>query len=836
MRNLRLAFRTLRRTPFVTTIAALSLGLGIGANSAIYSVFYRMLRQELPVPGAGRLVNFSAPGPKNGSMSCGDAGSCEDVFSYPMFRDLQKAKLKSFTAIAGHRDISANVSYERNAFARRGLLVSGSYFPILQLRPALGRLLSPVDDEAGAAPAVVLAYWFWDASLGRDPAVIGKTLTVNGKTTTIVGVAPEAFNGTTYGARPAFFASLALGPVIGTSIERQIDDRAAYWIYVFARLAPGATIEQARAQVNGTYQPIIRDVEAALQRNTPDSVMKRFLARQVVIAPGARGQSSMGEEVSPVLFMLFAITGLVLLIACANIANLLMARATSREMEMAIRLSLGATRRQLLAQLLTETLTLALIGGVLSLAFASLTLQGISALLPQQFSDQLALGMNWAAVGFAAVLSLATGFVFGLFPALHSTRPDLVTSLRNNSGKLAGGRTARRFRTTLATGQIALAMALLMSAGLFLKSLWKVSRTDLGVRVENLVTFSVTPEQNGYDSLRARALYDRIEQELAALPGATATTSAMVPLIAGSNWNTGVRVQGFHPDARNSRSAQSSFNAIGSGHFRAIGVSLLAGREFTDADNLGAPKVAIVNETFARHFGLGANPVGKRMTNNMSDTMPLDMEIVGLVRDMKYAKVKNEIPPVYFIPHRQEGHIGTMYFYVRTASDPSTMLRSMRQLVQRLDPMLPVENLRTMPEEIRINTFEDRMLTTLAASFALLATLLASIGLYGVLAYSTAQRTREIGVRMALGASASDVRLLVLRQVGFMTLVGGVIGVGGALALGKGAQAMLYKMSGSDPVVMTLSVVFLVLVALAAGYVPALRASRVSPMQALRFE
>jgi len=838
MRNIRLAIRTLARTPFVTVVAALSLGLGIGANSAIYSIFYRMVRQELPVADAGRLVNFSAPGPKNGSTSCGQAGSCDDVFSYPMFRDLQRAKLTSFTAIVGHRDIGANISFGRNAFARRGFLVSGSYFPILQIRPALGRLLALHDDETGASPAVVLAYWFWETNLGADPAVIGKTLTVNGKPTTIVGIAPAAFNGTTYGSRPAFYASLAMGPVIGTAIERRVDDRRAYWIYAFARLAPGATIEQARTQVNGVYQPIIRDVEAPLQRNMRDSVMKRFLAKQVVIEPGARGQSDMGDDARPALFMLFAITGLVLLIACANIANLLMARATSRELEMAIRLSLGATRRQLLAQLLTETLTLAVGGGVLSLAFASWTLQGISSLLPQQVTEDLALGMNWAAVGFAAVLSLATGFAFGLFPALHSTRPDLVTSLRNNSGKLAGGRTARRFRTTLATGQIALAMALLMSAGLFVKSLWKVKRADLGVRVENLVTFSVTPEQSGYDSVRSRAAYTRIEEELAALPGASAVTSAMVPLIAGSNWNNTVRVQGFNPDATSGSGKNSnvSFNAVGSGHFRAIGVPLLAGREFTDADDARAPKVAIVNETFARHFALGVNPVGKRMGLGSSDTIPLNIEIVGLVRDMKYSNVKGETPPVYFTPHRQQTNVSSLYFYVRTASAPANMLRAMRSVVQRLDPMLPVENLRTMPEEIRINTFEDRMFTTLAASFALLATLLASIGLYGVLAYSIAQRTREIGVRMALGADAGDVRLLVLRQVGLMTAIGAAIGLAGGLALSKGAQSMLYKMSGTDPLVMTASVAFLALVALAAGYVPALRASRVSPMQALRYE
>jgi predicted permease len=835
MRNFKLALRTLVRTPFVTIVAALSLGLGIGANSAIYSIFYRMVRQDLDVARADRLVNFSAPGPKNGSQSCGQAGPCEDVFSYPMFRDLQKAQLSSFIGIAGHRDLGANVSYDRRAFARGGLLVSGSYFPVLQVRPAFGRLLTPLDDDAAASPAVVLAHWFWETNLGADSSVVGKTLMVNGKATTIVGVTREDFNGTTYGSRPAFYATLAMGPTLGTGIERRVEDRRSYSIYVFARLAPGATIERARAQVNALYGPILRDVERPLQRGMRDSVMTRFLARQVVITPGSRGQSDMAGDAGGPLFMLFAITGLVLLIACANIANLLMARATNREMEMAVRLSLGATRRQLLAQLLTETMTLAFIGGIVSLLFASWTLRGVSALLPPQLIENLALTMNWAAVGFAAVLSVTTGIAFGLFPALHSTRPDLVTALRNNSGKLAGGRTARRFRTSLATAQIALAMALLMSAGLFLKSLWKVKRVDLGVRVENLLTFSVTPEQSGYDSVRTRALYNRIEEELGALPGVSAVTSTVVPLIAGSNWNQTVRVEGFKSD-ENGNNSSSSLNGVGSRHFRAIGVTLLTGREFTDADDARAPKVAIVNETFARHFGLGTNPVGKHMALGGSDTLPLDIEIIGLVRDMKYASVKKEIPPVYFTPHRQMKRVSSMYFYVRTGSDPSAMLRSMSSVVQRLDPMLPVENLRTMPEEIRLNTFEDRMITTLASTFALLATLLASIGLYGVLAYSVAQRTREIGVRMALGADAGEVRMLVLRQVGMMVLVGGVIGLAGALALSKAAQSMLYQMSGADPAVMSASVVLLALVALAAGYVPALRASRVDPMQALRYE
>jgi predicted permease len=834
MRNLTLAIRSLSRTPIVTTVAALSLGLGIGSNAAIYSIFHRMLRQELKVPEPQRLVNVSAPGPKQGGTSCGSAGSCDDVLSYPMFRDLERAKPAGLAAFVGHRDFGANISYERRSSAEQGYFVSGSYFSTLGVHPALGRLITPIDDETpGAHPVVVLGYRYWEQKLGADSSVVGKTLMVNGQPQTIVGVARKDFDGTTYGQRPAFYAPLAMATVLGNPMYKKTDDRRAYWIYAFGRLGPGATIDQARAALNAVYSPIINEVDAPLQRSMADSMMKRFRAKQLVLSDGRRGQSDWDDAKTP-LFLLFAITGLVLLIACANIANLLLTRATNRELEMAVRLSLGATRRQLLAQLLTESITLALVGGLASLMFASWTLRGIVALLPADVGDPLGLTVSWPAVAFAGALSLGTGIVFGLFPALHSTRPDLVSALRNNSGKLAGGRTARRFRSSLATAQIALAMALLMSAGLFLKSLWKVSRVDLGVRVEKLATFSVSPEQSGYDSVRTRALFTRLEDELTGVPGATAVTSAVVPLIAGNNWNSGVKVEGFKSDENNHPS--SSFNAVGTGYFRAIGVQLLAGREFTPSDVESSPKVAIVNETFARKFGLGTNPLGKRMADRTGDTVSLDIAIVGLVRDTKYSSVKKEIPPVYFIPHRQMRRVGEMNFYLRTDGDPRVILRQIPAVVQRLDPMLPVERLKTMPEEIRQNTFEDRMITTLSSSFALLATLLAAVGLYGVLAYSVAQRTREIGVRMALGAASSQVQAMVLRQVGRMVLIGGVIGLAGAIALGRVAQSMLFQMSGSDPVVMALSVVLLALVAMAAGYVPAVRASRVDPMQALRYE
>ncbi|MGH8639855.1 MAG: FtsX-like permease family protein, partial [Burkholderiales bacterium] len=374
--------------------------------------------------------------------------------------------------------------------------------------------------------------------------------------------------------------------------------------------------------------------------------------------------------------------------------------------------------------------------------------------------------------------------------------------------------------------------ALLMSAGLFVKSLWNVSRVELGVQIDNVATFSVSPSRSGYDSTRSKVLYTRLEEELASLPGVTGVTSSMVPLLGGSNWGSDVQVQGFKEDADTDDNAR--FNEIGPGYFKTLGVPILAGREFTPADEKGRPEVVVVNETFAKKFGLGRDVVGKRM--GWADTSNLHMEIVGLVKDSKYSGVKDETPPLFFTPHRQDSNVGAMNFYVKTAGDPNLTLRGIPGAVRRLDAGLPVENLRTMPQQVRENVFMDRMISTLSASFALLATLLAAIGLYGVIAYSVAQRTREIGVRMALGADSSQVRRMILRQVGVMVLIGALIGIGGAIALGRGARSLLFELSGTDPAVMVTSVIVLTLVAMGAGYIPARRASKVDPMQALRYE
>jgi predicted permease len=559
--------------------------------------------------------------------------------------------------------------------------------------------------------------------------------------------------------------------------------------------------------------------------------MTKFRAKEITLADGRKGQSSTIRESRTPLLLLFAITGIVLLIACANIANLLLARAANRAMEMAVRLSLGATRRQLILQVLTESVLLASLGGLVSIVVAHWTLGGITAMLPPEASQSMQFSLSLPVMWFTAAVSLGTGLLFGIVPALQSTRPDLVTELRNNSGKLSGGRGAARFRTSLVTAQIALSMALLISAGLFIKSLRNISRVDLGINIENVVAFGVSPARSGYDTTRTSALYARMEQELASIPGVSGVTTSGVQILSGSNWGQGVSVEGFKKDADTDDG--SRFSPVGPNYFHLLGVPLLAGRDFTASDNAGAMKVAIVNEAFAKKFNLGSNVVGKRMSVGNDS---LNITIVGYAKNSKYSEVKGQIPPVYVTPYRQSGRMGSNNFYLRTALPASQILRTIPAAMKKIDPNLPIEDLKTLPQQVQENVFLDRMIGTLSASFALLATLLAAVGLYGVLAYSVAQRTREIGVRMALGADRRNVRTMVLRQVGMMTLVGGVLGIGGALGLGRAAGSLLFELKGYDPGVIVVSAVMLAFVALGAGLLPALKASRIDPMAALRYE
>jgi predicted permease len=830
MVNPRLALRTLMRTPFVTLVTVLSLALGIGANAAIFSFFDQILLRRLPVRDSDQLVNLSAPGPKPGSQSCSQAGGCEDVFSYRMFRDLEE-KQDLLVGLAAHRSFGANISYKGNSSSTEGSLVSGSYFPVLGLRPAAGRLLTPEDDRTiGANFVAVLAYSYWETQHGLNPAIIGDVIVVNGQSMTVVGVAPRGFEGSTLGDRPRVFVPISMRGLMSPGFSG-FDNRRSYWAYVFGRRKPGVTIEQASAALNAIYKPILTDVEAPLQQGMSEQTMARFKAKPLVVTEGQRGQSSIDREATTPLMMLFSITGIVLLIACANIANLLLARGANRAMEMAVRLSLGASRAQLMGQLLAEAVMLALIGGVASLLVAKWTVGVINSFLPMDAAGVFNFRMNGSMLLFAAALSLGTGLVFGLFPALHSTRPDLITMIRANTGTLSGTRSAMRFRSTLVTVQMGLAMTLLVMAALFVKSLINVSREELGIKVENMVTFGVSPVLNGYSRPRSMALFNQLEEELRALPGVTGVTAAMVPVVAGSSWGNDVSVEGFPktPDT----DANARFNQVGAGFFGTMGSTLLAGREFSPTEVAGTPKVAIVNEAFARKFNLGRNPIGKHMS--VGDR-PLDTEIIGFVRDAKNSDVKDPVPPMYFSPYRQDSTLGFIQFYVRGSADPALLLRTVPSVVKRIDPNLPLEELKTMSQQVKENVFLDRMISTLSASFAVLATLLAAIGLYGVLAYTVAQRTREIGVRMALGANSARVRAMVLKQVAIMAAIGCALGIAAAIGLSRIARTLLFGLQGSDPVAMTAAAVLLGLVALAAGGIPAMKAARVDPMQALRYE
>ncbi len=840
MHTFRYALRALARSPALTAVAVLSLALGFGANSAILSVFRQVLLRPLPVPHAERLVNLGAPKDQAtyGSVSCGNAGDCEAVFSYPMFRDLAAVPSARTRAagVAAYASIDATLAARGRPVPAHAALVSGSYFPVLGLTPARGRLLGPADEGPAAPRVAVLSHAYWETQLDADPAAVGATVVVNGHPLTVVGVAPRGFAGTTLDERASVFVPITLQPLLTGGSEKNFMSRRNYWAYLFARLAPGATADDARGGLNAVYRPVLRDVELPLQGGLRPTTRARFLARALTVEPGAQGQTRLHADARAPLTLLLATAAVVLLIACANVANLLLARGAGRAAEMALRVSLGATRARLVRLLLAESAALAVAGGAAGLVVARLTLAGLAREVPAGgLASALPTSPDAWTVAATAALALGTGLVFGLFPALHATRPDLASSMRAGAGQIPGGaRAAARVRSALVAAQITLSTALLVSAGLFARSLANVTGEPLGVNAERVVTFGLAPERNGYTGARSAALFARVEEALAALPGVTGVTSARVGLLRGDEARLNVSVEGFRPVP--GASTDVNANWVGPGFFRTLGTTLLAGREFTGADRAGAPNVVVVNEAFARKFGLGRAAVGKRMAIGQGDDVQLDREIVGVARDAKYSHLKGPVPPLFFVPARQDTTVGAMVFYARTRLDPEALRRGVPPVVHALDANLPVEDLKSLPAQAREDAFTDRLLGTLAGAFAALATALAAVGLYGVLAYTVAQRTRELGVRMALGATAAAVRRLVLGQVGRLVLAGAAAGLLAALALGRLARSLLYGLSGTDPLAVAGALAVLGVASAAAAYLPAARAARISPTRALRYE
>lgn len=833
MNYMKSAVRQLVKRPGLATIVVITLAVGIGANTAMFSLFHQVLLRPLPVPEPERLVILSSPGPKSGSVSCSDIGVCDQVFSYPMLRDLEREQTV-FTGIAAHRGFSASIATQGSqAVSGEGMAVNGNYFSVLQLAPALGRLIGPQDEpKPGEGRVVVLGYEYWQNDFGGDPGILGRILAVNGEPMTVIGVAPEGFAGASPGSRPQVFVPLTMRWRMEPYFPEGAENRQQYWAYLFARLKPGTTVEQAEDAINVPYRAILNDVEALINTGMSEQAMARFRDKSLVLEPGARGQSQAPDNARLPLSLLLGVTALVLVIACVNIANLLLARGAMRTGELALRSALGASCRQVFAQLLTEAGLLGLLGCAAGLPVGLATLGVIGTFIPPEASANLDTGLSMAAILFAIAASLVTVLLFGLVPAWAATRAPAGAVLKEQAGQQSGGRGMARFRRSLATAQIAFSLVLLVVAGLFTQSLLNVARVDLGIDAESVATFAVSPVLNGYPPERSAELFRRIEEELGALPGVASVGSAMVGVVAGDSWGNNVSVQGF--EATPDMDTNASYNAVSAGYFRTLAIPLLSGRDFTAQDTVGRPKVAIVNEKFAKKFGLGADAVGKRMA--VGSGGELDIEIVGLVKDAKYSDVKEQVPPQFFVPRYQDESLGFMNFYVRGRLAPEDMLASMSSVVSNLDPNVPVNNLATLPTVIRDNTFLDRLICTLSAGFAALATLLAATGLYGVLSYSVAQRTRELGVRQALGATPFTLRAMVMRQVGWMGLIGGIAGAAGAIVLGRVAESLLFGLSGNDVGVLAGATAVLGLVVILAGYLPARHASNVDPLEALRYE
>jgi len=829
LQDVRYGARMLLKSPAFTAIAVLMLALGIGANTAIFSLTDQVLLRELPVQKPEQLVILRSPGDKPGHTSSDSDAATS--FSYPLYKDL-RAQSQVFSGLLARYAVPLNVAGQGSTERASGELVSGNYFEVLGVPPALGRVFSLQDETAPRAnPVAVLSYGYWARRFGRDPGVLNKQLTVNGTVLTVVGVARAGFTGVQIGQLPDIFIPITMKPQM-TPNWNGLEDPKDNWVAILGRLPAGTT--RARAQV--ALQPLYHSLllaEVPLMKLS-EATKRQFLERPLQLEPGASGRQVLQADARQPLIFLVVMVSLVLLIACANLASLLVARGEARQREIAVRLAVGAARWRLVRQLFTENLLLAILGGAAGVLFAVWTL----AFLVQTMQESIGvLGLEKQLDGrilaFAIALSLLTALLFGLLPALRAARADLQSTLKDLGASLSHRLSSVRLRKALIVGQVALTAVLLTAAGLFTRSLLNLQNTNLGVRPDHVVEFTIAPQLNRYSPQRALAFVERLRQAIAATPGVSSVSAATIPILANDEWGSDVTIQGY--TAREGEDMHVWRNEVGPNYFATLRTPLLAGREFSQSDTAASPLVAVVNATFARRYLQGRNPLGVHFRLGAGADKP-EIEIVGVVKDSKHSDPRDTIHPFVYAPYTQDPTFGRATFYARTSSEPAAMATTLRKIVQSFDSNLPVYDLETLTQQVDETVFADRLLTSLSLCLGLLAALLAAIGLYGVMAYVVARRTREIGIRMALGATRESIAGLILSEVARMAAIGLAIGLAAALAGERLVASLLYGVQATDPLVFAGAVLLLAFIALLAGGLPARRAASVDPVVALRYE
>jgi len=831
LQDVRYGLRMLAKNPGFTFIAILTLALGIGANTAIFSLLNQVLLRRLPVRNPSELVVLKSPGPKRGHVW--SDGDDSEIFSYPVYKGLAK-NTTVFDGVLARFQFAASIASHGETERGSGELVSGDYFEVLGVRPALGRVLSPADDDVqGAHPVLVLSHAYWTRHFGGDAGVLNQTILVNNTEMAIVGVAQAGFGGIQVGQTPDIFVPMTMKGQM-TPIRSGLDDWNDSFLAILARRKPGVSMEQGQAGINVDYPGLLEQQVKSFSHASAKE-RQEFLSKKIVLHPGAQGRTVAQRDSGPALMALFAMVALVLLIACTNVANLQLAKAAARQREFAIRSALGASPGRMMRQLLVESFLCALGGGGLGLVLGIWIMNILTQAVVSEAGVQgITAQVDGSVFGFAAAATAVSALLFGLIPAWRATRTGVSQMLKDQGSTTSAGPGHVRFRKYLVAGQVAFTLLLLTGGALFSRTLWNLRKQNLGLSTENLITFSLAPQLSGYDAPRTVALIDQLRERLGALPGVLGVGSSQIAVLTGTNMGTNITVEGRQEVETDERDV--NFDAVSPNYFSTMRIALVSGREFNAGDTGTSTKVAIINEAMAKEFFAKRNPIGAHFALGGGNDVKPNIEIVGVVKNAKEGHVRDADRPYFYQPYSQFGKLFGMSFYVRTKQEPLLIANAVRETVRGADANLPVYDLKTVERVVDEDLFAERVIAGLSAAFGGLAALLAALGIYGVLAYLVVQRTREIGIRVALGAAAGHVRGLVFKEVGWMMLAGALVGMPLAYVLARLSESLLYGVKAGDVPVYAASVGIICLVALAACYIPSRRATRIDPIVALRYE